>query len=213
MTQRRGNLFIISAPSGAGKTSLVKALSDLTPSIQASVSYTTREKRAGEQDGVDYNFISKTLFEQMLNQGDFLEHASVFGNYYGTSCESVEQLLANGRNVILEIDWQGAVQVRKLKPECVTIFVLPPSKKALRERLEGRGQDAKATIEKRMAQAVNEMSHYAEYDYLVVNDRFEEALEQLNSIILSRQLSISSQQKALSSLLKDLLAIDDSGTN
>lgn len=213
MTKRRGILFIISAPSGAGKTSLVKALTDQDESILASISYTTREKRAGEQDGVHYNFISKAHFEKMLGEGGFLEHANVFGNYYGTSCHTVETLLSEGKDVILEIDWQGAVQVRKLMPDCVSIFVLPPSKKALRERLESRGQDAKTTIDRRMAQAVSEMSHYAEYDYLIINDQFEKALEQLKSIFLSMHLGISSQQRVLTDLLKDLLAIDESTTN
>ena len=213
MTKSRGILYIISAPSGAGKTSLVRALTEQEPSIQASVSFTTRKKRAGERDGEHYNFISKEQFEEMLGNGDFLEHANVFGNYYGTSCSSVETLLSAGQDVILEIDWQGAVQVRKLQPECISIFVLPPSKKALRERLEGRGQDAKTTIDKRMAQAVNEMSHFAEYDYLLVNDDFEVALGQLKAIILSRHLAIHSQANTLIELLKELLAIDETTTN
>lgn len=206
MTNPPGTLFIISAPSGAGKTSLVRALIEKVPSIVVSVSFTTRPKRAGEEDGVHYNFVSKQTFEEMLEQSDFLEYATVFGNKYGTSQSRVEKQLAAGQDVILEIDWQGAAQVRRLMPASVGIFILPPSKQTLRARLESRGQDDQSTIEHRTAQAVDEMSHYAEYDYLLVNDQFDEALRQLIAIVESRRLSITKQQSALKELLSELLA-------
>lgn len=206
MSKRKGTLFIVSAPSGAGKTSLVKALTDNTPSILVSVSFTTRSRRAGEQDGVHYNFVSSEKFEEMLDQGDFLEHANVFGNYYGTSQAWVESKLREGKDVILEIDWQGAAQVRKLIPDCVGIFILPPSRQTLRERLEVRGQDNAETIERRMAQAVDEMSHYNEYDYLLVNDNFDLALQQFRATIEAQRLKLSVQQNAIEELLRELLA-------
>lgn len=203
---RKGTLFIVSAPSGAGKTSLVKALTDNTPSILVSVSFTTRPKRAGERDGVHYNFVSTEQFEAMLNQGDFLEHANVFGNYYGTSQAWVKSKLMEGKDVILEIDWQGAAQVRKLIPESIGIFILPPSRQTLRERLEVRGQDNSETIDRRMAQAVDEMSHYTEYDYLLVNDNFDLALQQFRATIEAQRLKLSVQQNAIGELLTELLA-------
>lgn len=203
---RKGTLFIVSAPSGAGKTSLVKALTDNTPSILVSVSFTTRPKRAGERDGVHYNFVSTEQFEAMLNQGDFLEHANVFGNYYGTSQAWVKSKLMEGKDVILEIDWQGAAQVRKLIPESIGIFILPPSRQTLRERLEVRGQDNSETIDRRMAQAVDEMSHYTEYDYLLVNDNFDLALQQFRAAIEAQRLKLSVQQNAIGELLTELLA-------
>jgi len=208
MTNPKGTLFIVSAPSGAGKTSLVRALVEKTPSILVSVSFTTRPKRAGEKDGVHYHFVSEQTFEDMLEQSDFLEYATVFGNKYGTSQSRVEEHLKAGEDVILEIDWQGAAQVRRLMPESVGVFILPPSRQTLRARLESRGQDDRSTIEHRMAQAVDEMSHYAEYDYLLVNDQFDDALSQLIAIVESNRLRIAKQQNALKDLLADLLGAE-----
>ena len=184
----KGQLFIISAPSGAGKTSLVKALLGLLPGLEASVSYTTRPRRPSEQAGVDYNYVSIEHFQTMVIKGELLEYAEVFGNYYGTSAKLVEEQLMTGIDVILEIDWQGAQQVRTLVPDCVSIFILPPSKEVLEKRLKGRGQDADDVIARRMQAAVAEMSHYVEFDYLVVNDDFDMALNDLNSLIQSQRL-------------------------
>ena len=198
-----GTLFIISAPSGAGKTSLVTKLLGEMDNIQVSVSHTTRASRPGEQDAVNYHFISETEFESMVAGEQFLEHAEVFGNYYGTSREWVQGTLDQGTDVILEIDWQGAQQVREKFARNVSIFILPPSKQALIERLQGRGQDDAAVIEKRIAAATEEMSHYAEADYLVINDDFETALQQLKSIISAKrcQIPVQGHKKLLSDLL------------
>ncbi len=205
-SQARGTLYIISAPSGAGKTSLVKALTDSDDGVQVSVSHTTREMRPGEADGVNYNFVTKEVFIQMVGRGDFLEHAEVFGNYYGTSQSWVEQTLELGRDVILEIDWQGAQQVRHLMPEAQSIFIIPPSKHALQQRLDGRGQDSAEVIAGRMQEAASESSHYGEFDYLVVNDLFEVALDDLKSILRARRLRIGAQQKNVANILQDLLS-------
>ncbi|WOG28166.1 guanylate kinase [Endozoicomonas sp. 8E] len=202
---KKGKLYIIAAPSGAGKTSLVKAMVQSTPHVKVSVSHTTRPIRPGETDGMNYHFTSKDAFLELMNQGRFLEHAEVFGNYYGTSEAWVREQLDTGEDVILEIDWQGAEQVRKLMPEAVSIFILPPSKEALRERLIGRGTDDLDVIERRMNQAVNEMSHYAEFDYLVINDEFDLALRDLQTIIRSRRLSIGWMQHYKSGLIEGLL--------
>ncbi|PIE44394.1 MAG: guanylate kinase [Gammaproteobacteria bacterium] len=200
-----GILFIVSAPSGAGKTSLVRALLDIRADTTLSVSHTTRAKREGEVDGMSYHFVEVPKFMSMIGRGDFIEHAEVFGNYYGTAEASVRNTLAEGKNVVLEIDWQGAQQVRKLFPAACSVFILPPSKPALRERLQGRGQDTEEIIEGRMKEAENEISHYAEYDYLVVNDDFDAALMQLNSIVESNTLEISVQQTRIKDLLSELL--------
>lgn len=176
-------LFIVSAPSGAGKTSLVKALLGRRPALALSVSHTTRPQRPGEVDGVNYHFVDLPTFRAMAARGEFLEHAEVFGNCYGTARGSVEALLAAGRDVVLEIDWQGARLVKSLFPEAVTVFILPPSIATLRERLETRGQDAPEVIERRMAAAAEEMAHAGEYQFQVVNDRFEEALEVLEALV------------------------------
>jgi len=204
MTQ--GNLYIISAPSGAGKTSLIKKLIPTVDNLMVSVSHTTRTQRAGETEGVDYFFISQNEFKNKINQQEFLEYAQVFDNFYGTTQCSVQNNLDHGQDVILEIDWQGADQIRRLLPDSITIFILPPSIEILRERLQGRGQDSKEIIERRMHDAVTEMSHYAEYDYIVVNDDFHTALTGLKSIILANRLDIKHQQLRLSTLLFDLLA-------
>lgn len=200
-----GTLYIVSAPSGAGKTSLVKALIDTMAQVRVSVSHTTRAMRPGEVDGVNYHFTAREDFVEMLKQGDFLEHAEVFGNLYGTSHSWVKQTLAKGYDLILEIDWQGAQQVRKLVPDAKSIFILPPTHKDLRQRLHNRGQDADDVIDLRMQQAIAEMSHYVEYDYIVINDQFSTALEDLKAIFRANQLRLESQQKRHTQLLCDLL--------
>lgn len=168
-----GILYIVSAPSGAGKTSLVKALIESLANVRVSVSHTTRAMRPGETHGVNYHFVAHETFTEMLERSEFLEHAQVFDNLYGTSQRWLEQTLADGYDLILEIDWQGAQQVRRLMPAAKSIFILPPTQQALRQRLINRGQDSDETIERRMLEAVSEMSHYVEYDYLVINDDFE----------------------------------------
>ncbi|MCW8874674.1 MAG: guanylate kinase [Gammaproteobacteria bacterium] len=206
MTQATGTLYIISAPSGAGKTSLVKAMLGELESASVSVSHTTRAMRPGEENGVDYHFVEKPEFEAMVARGDFLEHAQVFDNYYGTSKTGVQAQLAAGEDVILEIDWQGARQVRDWRSGSVSIFVLPPSREALEERLRGRGTDSDAIIQRRMRDAVSEMSHFHEYDYLVINDRFETALVELKAILLAQRQRLARQQARHPDLLEALLA-------
>jgi len=202
----KGTLFIISAPSGAGKTSLVKALCEDNSSLRTSVSFTTRTIRPGEEHGVHYHFVNHDDFEAMLERTEFLESANVFGNYYGTSQIWVEQQLNAGIDVILEIDWQGALQVRKLLPDSVSIFILPPSRQALEERLNGRGQDDAEVIAKRMAQAKDEMSHYSEFEYLVVNDDFSLALTELRAIITAQRLQARRQHQQANNLINELLS-------
>jgi guanylate kinase len=204
--KRRGILYTVSAPSGAGKTSLVKALLDQCPELQVSVSHTTRAQRPGEINGVNYHFIDRAEFTSMIDRGEFLELAEVFGNLYGTSQRWVEETLIAGRDVILEIDWQGAQQIRRLMPDSISIFILPPSLKALQERLQGRGQDDSVVIEKRMAQAHDEIAHYTEADYLVVNDVFDKALADLTAIIRAQTLQLKYQLGNLQRLLSDLLS-------
>jgi len=202
----QGTLYIFSAPSGAGKTSLVKALLESMDGITVSVSHTTRAMRPGEREGVHYHYVDIPAFERMVAGQAFLEHAKVFDNYYGTSRQAVLDKLVQGQDVILEIDWQGARQVRKLFPECRSIFVLPPSKAALRERLTGRGQDNEAIIERRMHDAEAEMSHYAEFDYVVVNDVFDQALAELRAIVTAQRLLTSRATARLEPLIRELLA-------
>jgi len=202
----KGTLFIISAPSGAGKTSLVKALCEDSHSLRTSVSFTTRPIRPGEENGVHYHFVSHDDFEAMLERSEFLESANVFGNYYGTSQVWVEEQLNAGTDVILEIDWQGALQVRKLLPDSVSIFILPPSRQALEERLHGRGQDDADVIAKRMAQAKDEMSHYSEFEFLIINDDFNTALSELKAVITAQRLHGSRQHLRASNLINDLLS-------
>nr|WP_298171632.1 guanylate kinase [uncultured Pseudomonas sp.] len=206
MTLTTGTLYIISAPSGAGKTSLVKALIDSEALIRVSVSHTTRAMRPGEVDGVNYHFTSHEQFHKMLDNSEFLEHAEVFGNLYGTSQAWVEQTLADGYDLILEIDWQGAQQVRRLMPQAKSIFILPPTQEALRHRLTNRGQDSGEIIERRMREAVSEMSHYVEYDYLLINDDFVHALSDLKAIFRANQLLQGPQQQRHAGLLSELLA-------
>lgn len=202
----RGTLYTVSAPSGAGKTSLVKALIDNTDAIQVSVSHTTRAMRPGEQDGINYHFVSQAEFLAMLEQTAFLEHAQVFDNFYGTSKQWVEDTLANGMDVILEIDWQGAQQIRKLLPETVGIFILPPSQATLRQRLTNRGQDEQAIIDRRMRDAKNEIEHYVESDYLIINDDFAVALAEFKAIITAERLKLGKQQNRHQTLLTSLLS-------
>ncbi len=202
----QGTLYIVSAPSGAGKTSLVRALCERLEDVVMAVSHTTRAPRPGEVDGVDYHFVSRERFEHMVRAGEFLEHAEVFGNFYGTSRRAVEAELAAGRDVILEIDWQGARQVREQMPEALSIFILPPSRAALEERLTGRGQDSREVIEGRMARAMAEMRHYDEYDYLVINDDFAVALEDLVTIFRAGRLRTVVQAERHRALIAALLA-------
>jgi guanylate kinase len=201
-----GNLFIVMAPSGAGKTSLVNALveSQSDDNLRVSVSHTTRELRPGEIDGENYHFVDSATFHEMLRQGDFIESAEVYGHHYGTSEAWLEQQLQSGVDIILEIDWQGASQVRNAIPEVCTIFILPPSVEALRERLTQRAQDNPETIDNRMRQAVDEISHVAEANFVVVNSEFETALEDLRSIIRSRRLTLGYQQTDEAELLEKL---------
>ena len=182
----KGKLFILSAASGTGKTSLANALVEGLPDLEFSVSHTTRAPRPGERHGAHYYFVRRAEFDAMVARGEFLEHATVFGNSYGTARAEVEQRLGRGESVVLDIDWQGARTVKRLLPEAVGIFILPPSRAALEERLIKRGQDSPATIARRMAEAVSEMRHYPEFDYVVVNDDFDAALSDLRAIILGR---------------------------
>jgi guanylate kinase len=201
----QGNLYIISAPSGAGKTSLVGRLTQIDPLIRVSISTTTREMRPGEKDGVNYFFVDQASFQTKVAANDFLEHAKVFNNYYGTTKTSVIDQLNAGQDVILEIDWQGAQQVRHIFPSARSIFIMPPSLEELQRRLTGRGTDSEEVISHRMDQAVAEMSHYAEFDYLVINDDFDAALNQLHSIFIANRLKLTYQQSHHQNLLAQLI--------
>jgi guanylate kinase len=200
-----GTLYILSAPSGAGKTSLLKALHDQDGSLHVSVSHTTRAMRPGEEDGRHYHFITRDEFQKMAAAGLFLEHAEVFGNFYGTSEAEVRSQLALGRDTVLEIDWQGACQVRERFPDALSIFILPPSPEALQQRLNARGQDSDEVVAQRMRQAVSEMSHYDEFDYLVINDDFNTALGELACIVDARRLRCSSQASRHTECIQALL--------
>jgi len=201
----KATLFIVSAASGAGKTSLVKALLEQDPKIAVSVSHTTRAARPGEEEGKNYFFVDKTRFSSMVESGAFIEHAQVFDNFYGTSESEVRRLLAEGTDVILEIDWQGAAQVREKFEAAVGVFILPPSTRELQNRLQGRGQDSDEVIQRRMRDAVSEMSHYVEFDYLIVNDEFDHALQELSELVRVKRLQTSRQAIKLQALLGDLL--------
>ena len=202
----QGNLYTVSAPSGAGKTSLVKALIDSMNSILVSVSHTTRPIRPGELDGVNYHFVEEHTFLDMVNNGEFLEHAKVFTNYYGTCQKWVEETLAKGIDVVLEIDWQGATQIRKILPDTISIFILPPSRECLLRRLKERGQDGDDVIDARMAEAKNEISHYVESNYLIVNDDFAAALQEFRSIIVAERSKLEKQRERHQSLITSLLS-------
>lgn len=204
-TNASGTLYTVSAPSGAGKTSLVAALVARDSAVRVSVSHTTRPMRPGEEDGVNYHFVREQDFLAMLERAEFLEHARVFGNLYGTSQLWVAEQLAAGTDVILEIDWQGAQQVKRIMPATRAIFILPPSRETLRERLTSRGQDDDEVIQRRMAQAREEMSHYIESDYLVLNGDFDLALAQLQAILVCHRLSTSGQVLRLAQTLQNLL--------
>jgi guanylate kinase len=202
----RGNLFILSAPSGAGKSSLIKALLEKHTNIKVSVSHTTRNPRPGEENGVHYHFVNVETFQSLINAGDFFEWAKVFDNFYGTSKQAIETQLANGIDVFLDIDWQGARQVRELVPEVKTVFILPPSREELERRLNARGQDSQEVIASRMAEAQSESSHFNEFDYVLVNDVFDDALAELESIVLAARLQTKNQTIKHQKLIDDLLA-------
>lgn len=201
----RGTLFVVAAPSGAGKTSLVNALVERCTDLVLSVSHTTRPARPGEADGTHYHFVSDAEFDRMVEAGEFLEHATVYGSRYGTGRAELERSLAKGRDVILEIDWQGARQVRQAAPDALGIFILPPSREALVERLQGRGQDSSSVIESRMAKAQEEISHYGEFDFLVINDDFDQALADLEAILRTQRLRLPRQRIARRALIEALL--------
>lgn len=201
----RGTLFIVSAPSGAGKTSLARALLARTAGLAVSISHTTRPMRGAETDGRDYYFVSADRFGQMIRSGAFLEYAEVFGHCYGTARRSVQDQLNSGLDVLLEIDWQGAQQVRKATASVCSIFIVPPSRAALEQRLRQRGQDSEEVIARRLKAAVNEIRHHEEFDYLVVNDRFETALQDLESILRAQRLTASRQSQRLDRVLRELL--------
>jgi guanylate kinase len=202
----KGTLFTVSAPSGAGKTSLLAALVRRLPDVQVSISHTTRAKRPGERDGVDYHFVGETEFKGMIERAEFLEHARVFGNLYGTSQQGVEERLRKGVDVVLEIDWQGAAQVHRLRPDCVRVFILPPSLDCLLSRLNDRRQDDAEVIQRRLSQAQEEISHYVEADFLIVNDQFDNALDELTAVVRAQRLRLAVQQDRHCELLADLLS-------
>jgi guanylate kinase len=206
---RRGKLFVIAAPSGAGKTSLVKALLERMPRLHVSVSHTTRNKRPTEVAGREYYFVTVPEFESLVAKSEFLEHARVFDNYYGTARQPVEAELAKGNDVVLEIDWQGAQQVRKALPECKTIFILPPSRRALEERLRNRATDSNEVIERRLRDAVGDMAHWREFDYVVVNDEFEHAVTDLMRIVSGDGENLRAGRPLLQPLLKELLGLSE----
>ncbi len=199
-----GNLFIVSAPSGAGKTSLVRALLGINPQIDLSISYTTRNPRPGEQDGRDYNFVTRDTFIAMMNDGEFVESAEVYGNLYGTSQNWIAQEIGKGRDILLEIDWQGAEQVRHLFPQAISIFILPPSMQALEQRLKGRGQDNDEVIARRIAAVSDDVAHVAEFDYVIINDSLNEALRELNSVVLAAKVRAKSQLARHQELINQL---------
>ncbi|QAX81403.1 guanylate kinase [Candidatus Pseudomonas adelgestsugas] len=205
MTYSTGTLYIISAPSGTGKSSLIKALTDADERIRISISHTTRTMRPGEINGVHYYFVEHTEFIKMIKYGDFLECAEVFGKLYGTSQNHLQQTLDKGYDLILEIDWQGAKQVRQLIPKTHSIFILPPSIDTLYQRLTNRGEDSEESIAERMREAVHNMSHYVDYDYLIINDDFTHAINDLRAIVRTNQLQKQRQQHCFSTLLTELL--------
>jgi len=205
-TPLEGTLFVVAAPSGAGKSTLVNALLEREPAISLSISHTTRPPRPGELYGRHYYFVEREAFEQQVAEGIFLEHAEVHGNLYGTSRNTVQELLAQGRDVLLEIDWQGAEQIRRSKPDCVGIFILPPSRAELERRLRGRGSDAPEVIERRLHNSRGEIAHAHEFDFILVNDVFEQALCDLQSIVQAVRLRSGLQWQRHEALIGELLA-------
>lgn len=206
MSTTRGTLFIVAAPSGAGKSSLVNAVLAREPGIALSISFTSRAPRPGERHAQHYHFVSKEEFVAMVANGDFFEHAQVHGDYKGTARQSVEPQLAAGKDVLLEIDWQGARQVREQVPDCVSVFILPPSRDALQTRMRNRGQDSEETIARRLAAAREEMSHYDEFDYVIVNEHFDAAAAELRAIFVAHRLRLPVQARRHAALIRDLLA-------
>jgi len=206
--EKRGQLFVISAPSGAGKTSLVRALMERSDTTGVAISHTTRARRPEETDGINYHFVTEVEFTAMVDDGEFLESATVFEHLYGTSTSAVNLILHQGKHLILEIDWQGAAQVRQKLPGAQSIFIFPPSLSALRDRLETRAQDDVETVDKRMSAAFEELSHWREFDYLIVNDRFDTALAELQAVIAGDGTGHhrNKQLKALGSMIKELLS-------
>ena len=200
-----GRLYVVAAPSGAGKTSLVKALMACEPRMRFSVSYTTRQPRLNEVDGRDYHFVSQARFEDMIARNEFLEHARVFDNYYGTGLAAVQTALAEGQLLLLEIDWQGARQVRARLPAARSVFILPPTRRALEERLKGRSTDSSAVIERRLQDAAQDITHWTEFDYVVVNDRFEQALADLREVVHERGAHLSATRPEIAHFVQGLL--------
>jgi guanylate kinase len=206
MSAEPGRLYVIAAPSGAGKTSLVKALMEREPRLRFSVSYTTRKPRANEIDGRDYHFIAPDRFQEMVDRGEFLEHAQVFDNYYGTGVQAVRDALGSGGLVLLEIDWQGARQVRERLPEARTIFILPPTRQALEQRLKARSTDSEAVIQRRLQDARRDIGHWTEFDFVVINDRFEQAIEDLHAIVRENGDPLAAARPDVERLAAELLA-------
>lgn len=206
MSSPRGNLYVVSAPSGAGKTTLVRKLMDLHPNLRFSISYTTRQARDGEVDGDDYFFLEKSVFERMRNADEFLEYAEVFGNFYGTGRQQVEKLRHEGHDVLLEIDWQGAQQVRMRQADCCSIFILPPSLPELESRLRGRGTDSEEIIKHRLGEAAADMSHWPEFDHVVINDNLDAAAVSLQAIMTNQSTDTATDDPALRRQLEILLA-------
>lgn len=202
----RGVLLIVAAPSGAGKTSLVRSLVGAEANVTVSVSHTTRPQRPGEDDGIDYHFVDAATFEAMIKRDEFVEHATVFGNAYGTSVSAIKGVLDSGHDLVLEIDWQGAQQVRAKFADAASVFILPPSRETLVERLAKRGQDDPEVIAARMASAIAEMSHYAEFDYVIVNEDFELAVAELTVVLHAERLKLSHREGTLKPLLDELLS-------
>jgi guanylate kinase len=206
MLSTSARLFVIAAPSGAGKTTLVKALTTRNPELRFSISYTTRPKRRNEAHGVDYLFVAKDEFDRLRADGALLESANVFDNFYGTSREQVEEHLATGHNVILEIDWQGARQVREAMPDCITVFILPPSREELERRLRSRGTDSDEVIERRLRDALSDMSHWDEFDYVIFNDDLDQAVADLEAVLAGRGAKSATTRPAVESAANKLLA-------
>jgi guanylate kinase len=206
MSAEPGRLYVIAAPSGAGKTSLVKALMEREPRLRFSVSYTTRQARATEIDGRDYHFISRARFEDMVERGELLEHALVYDNFYGTGLQAVRDALSAGALVLLEIDWQGARQVRERQPDARTIFILPPTRQSLEERLNARSTDTAEVIQRRLQDAQRDIGHWTEFDYVVINDRFDQALAELHAIVRERGDPLVASRPEVKRLAADLLA-------